>query len=198
MPKMILEYKKAVIKKIVDTALEIFSTKGYQELTMDEIAKKLGVSKGALYSYFTSKDDILKEIYKNGRGIIQKTLTEASDCRDFKGAMETIFQAVTGKYEKDIVIYFEILALAAHNENFRQTLKTDYQEDLKVTEEFIQKLTAKGQISPKADPKTSAQVFRSIWMGISEKLVLGYDAAELHTDWVKSTSAVFKSSNSLT
>jgi AcrR family transcriptional regulator len=193
MPKMILEYKKAVIKKIVDTAMDIFSTKGYQELTMDEIAKKLGISKGALYSYFTSKDEILKEIYKNGRGVIQKTLTEALDCTDFKEAMETIFQTMNTKYAKDIVIYFEILALAAHNENFKETLKTDYQEDLKVTEEFIQMLRAKDQISPNVDPTTSAQVFRSIWMGLSEKILLGYGTAELHKDWVKSTSAIFKS-----
>lgn len=192
MPKMILEYKKAVIKKIVDTAMDIFSTKGYQELTMDEIAKKLGISKGALYSYFTSKDEILKEIYKNGRGIIQKTLTEASDCTDFKEAMETIFQTMNTKYAKDLVIYFEILALAAHNENFKETLKTDYQADLKVTAEFIQRLIAKNQISPNVDPTVSAQVLRSIWMGLSEKIVLGYSTAELHQDWVKSTSAIFR------
>jgi AcrR family transcriptional regulator len=192
MPKMILEYKKAVISKIVETALDIFSTKGYQELTMDEIAKHLGVSKGALYSYFTSKDDILKEIYKNGRQIIQKTLTNATESSSLNQAMETIFQQMTEKYAKDIVIYFEILALSSHNDNFKQMLKDDYQKDLKTTEDFIQRLVAKQQISVQADTQALAQLFRLIWMGTSEKLVLGYDRVEVHKDWLKSTASIFK------
>ena len=112
MPKMILEYKKAVIAKIIETALEIFSTKGTRDLTMDEIAEKLGVSKGALYSYFTSKDEILKEIYQSGRQIMRKILCESSDADDFTQAMEKIYQLTTEKYDKYIRIYFELLALA--------------------------------------------------------------------------------------
>jgi AcrR family transcriptional regulator len=190
MPKMILEYKKAVISKIVETALEIFSTKGYQELTMDEIAKRLGVSKGALYSYFTSKEEILKEIYKNGRQIIQKILSTACEGKDFNQVMETIFKLMTEKYENDIRIYFEILAIASHNENFKEILKDDYEKDLKATKEFIEKLANKGQFFSKIDSKTLAQLFRSIWMGMSEKLVLGYDSAEIHESWIKSISSV--------
>jgi AcrR family transcriptional regulator len=191
MPKMILEYKKAVIKKIVDTAFEIFSTKGYQELTMDEIAKKLGVSKGALYSYFTSKDEILKEIYKNGRQILQKTLTEASQAKDFNDAIETIFQQTTEKYEKDIGIYFEILAIALHNPDFKQILETDYKNDLSATVVFIKNYSDKGQINS-GDLQVSAQLFRSLWMGLAEKLILGGHPTELRVDWLKSVTSVFR------
>ena len=191
MPKMILEYKKAVISKIIETALEIFSTKGYQELTMDEIAKRLGVSKGALYSYFTSKDDILKEIYKNGRQIIQKTFTPASECNDFKEATETIFQQITQKYQKDIVIYFEILALSSHNENFRKMLKADYEEDLRVIQIFIEKFIGNGQISSVVDTGVLVRRFRSVWIGVSERLVLGFDKMELYEGWKNSTASVF-------
>jgi AcrR family transcriptional regulator len=188
---MILEYKKAVISKILETARDIFSTKGYQELTMDEIAKRLGVSKGALYSYFTSKDEILKEIYKNGRQIIQKTLNSASECKSFEEAMENIFEQMTEKYNKDIVIYFEILALSSHNNNFKQILKDDYQKDIEATEDFILKLETKQQINPKADTKALAQLFRLIWMGTSEKLVLGFDRSNMHKDWLNFVRSQF-------
>ena len=188
MPKMILEYKKAVISKIVETALEIFSTKGYQDLTMDEIAKKLGISKGALYSYFTSKDEILKEIYKNGRQTMQKILCEASQDDDLKQIMETIFKLTTEKYEKNIRIYFEILAIASHNENIKNILKDDYEKDFEVTHEFIQNLIKAKKVRTDIDSRILAQLFRSIWIGTSEKLVLGYGVAEVHEDWVASTS----------
>jgi AcrR family transcriptional regulator len=190
MPKMILEYKKAVISKIVETALEIFSTKGYQDLTMDEIAKKLGVSKGALYSYFTSKEDILKEIYKNGRQTMQKILCEASQADDLKQIMETIFKLTTEKYEKNIRIYFEILAIASHNENIKNILKDDYAKDFEVTHEFIQNLVKAKKVRTDIDSQILAQLFRSIWMGTSEKLILGYDIVEIHENWLASTSLV--------
>lgn len=190
---MILEYKKAVIKKIVDTALEIFNTKGYQALTMDEIAKKLGVSKGALYSYFTSKDEILKEIYKNGRQILQKTLTEASQSKDFSIAMETIFKQTTQKYEKELGIYFEILAISIHNQTFQKILETDYQQDLSETENFIKDLVSKGQITLLFDLQFSAQLFRSFWIALVEKKILGYGQEMLHDEWTNFISSIFKS-----
>ncbi|MHB8896387.1 MAG: TetR/AcrR family transcriptional regulator, partial [Candidatus Geothermincolia bacterium] len=43
---------------IIDAAKELFSQKGYQATTMDEIAEKAELSKGAVYLYFESKDDL--------------------------------------------------------------------------------------------------------------------------------------------
>jgi len=185
---MILEYKKAVISKIIETALEIFSTKGTRDLTMAEIAEKLGVSKGALYSYFTSKDEILKEIYQSGRQIIRKILCASSDADDFTQAMEKIYQLTIEKYDKYIRIYFELLALATHDEKIKKIVKDDYEKDFDVTHEFIQNLISKKKIRTDVDSRILAQLFRSLWMGASEKLVLGYDPAEVHENWITSTS----------
>jgi AcrR family transcriptional regulator len=189
MPKMILEYKKAVISKIIETALEIFSTKGSHDLTMDEIAAKLGVSKGALYSYFTSKEDILKEIYQSGRQIMRKILCESSDADDFTQTMEKIYQLTTEKY-KYIRIYFELLAIASHDEKIKKIVKDDYEKDFDETRLFIQSLINKKKIRTNVDSRILAQLLRSLWMGASEKLVMGYESAEVHENWITLTSLV--------
>ena len=41
--------------KILDAALQIFVKKGYAETRMDDIVKDSGVSKGAIYHYYSSK-----------------------------------------------------------------------------------------------------------------------------------------------
>lgn len=51
-------------KKILETALELFSKKGFDRVTVDEIVKKSGVSKGAFYVYFPSKYDVFLEKFK--------------------------------------------------------------------------------------------------------------------------------------
>jgi AcrR family transcriptional regulator len=48
-------------QKIVDTALQLFGKKGYEAVTVDDICDEAGVSKGAFYHHFPSKDQILLE-----------------------------------------------------------------------------------------------------------------------------------------
>lgn len=43
---------------ILDAAYDVFSTKGYHNATVDDIAQQAGVSKGTCYQYFTGKEEI--------------------------------------------------------------------------------------------------------------------------------------------
>lgn len=49
-------------QKILDSSLELFGTKGYKSTTIADIVKKAGISKGLIYHYFDSKEDILKQL----------------------------------------------------------------------------------------------------------------------------------------
>ena len=51
-------------ERIMETALELFAEKGYLGPSMNDIAKKLGFTKAALYKHKTSKQEILKRILK--------------------------------------------------------------------------------------------------------------------------------------
>jgi AcrR family transcriptional regulator len=47
---------------IMEAALELFGTKGYSSTSISQIAKAAGVSKGLLYNYFDSKEDLLQQL----------------------------------------------------------------------------------------------------------------------------------------
>ncbi|MEH6947607.1 TetR/AcrR family transcriptional regulator [Bacillus sp. JJ634] len=51
-------------KKILETALELFSKKSFDDTTVDEIVKLSGTSKGAFYTHFKSKYEIFFEKFK--------------------------------------------------------------------------------------------------------------------------------------
>lgn len=51
--------------EIVQAAYEIFSEKGFAAARLDDIARRAGVSKGALYLYFETKQDIFKAVVKD-------------------------------------------------------------------------------------------------------------------------------------
>ena len=46
-------------QQILEAASEVFSQKGFDNARMEDIAEQTGLSKGSLYLYFKSKDDLI-------------------------------------------------------------------------------------------------------------------------------------------
>jgi AcrR family transcriptional regulator len=51
--------------KILETARELFYMYGYSKVTMDDISRKLGMSKKTLYNYYEGKYQLLQSILEN-------------------------------------------------------------------------------------------------------------------------------------
>jgi AcrR family transcriptional regulator len=64
-------------RKILDAALEMFRTKGFDETTMREIAAAAGVATGAAYYYYPSKDAIVLAFYQRSCVEMQPRIEEA-------------------------------------------------------------------------------------------------------------------------
>lgn len=50
--------------EIVAAASEVFAEKGFAAAKLDEVAKRAGVSKGALYLYFDTKEDLFRAVVR--------------------------------------------------------------------------------------------------------------------------------------
>lgn len=55
--------KKEIRKKeLIKVAYELFTTKGYENTSVDEIIREAGIAKGTYYYHFESKEQILEEV----------------------------------------------------------------------------------------------------------------------------------------
>jgi AcrR family transcriptional regulator len=83
-------------ERILDVALELFNSKGYDATSLREIAERLGVTKAALYYHFERKEDILLELHLRlhalGRGILDQ-LDALDDERDAVAAWPALLDA---------------------------------------------------------------------------------------------------------
>ncbi|NKR04359.1 helix-turn-helix transcriptional regulator, partial len=52
---------------VLQIAAALFLEQGYERTLMTEVARRLGITKPALYNYFTSKIDVLIECYNIGQ-----------------------------------------------------------------------------------------------------------------------------------
>ncbi len=62
------------LEKICCAALKISNRKGYHSMTMRDLSRETGLSAGALYAYFSSKEDLLGMLQRQGRALVRKVL----------------------------------------------------------------------------------------------------------------------------
>ena len=55
--------ERDVPKRLLEVATKLFADQGFESTSVQSIVDKAGVTKGAMYHYFSSKDDLLYEIY---------------------------------------------------------------------------------------------------------------------------------------
>jgi len=63
-------------RDIIDAAEKVFFSRGFESATMDEIAEKAELSKGTLYLYFKSKEDLQFAIFMRGSDILMKMMND--------------------------------------------------------------------------------------------------------------------------
>ncbi|MCX6246720.1 MAG: TetR/AcrR family transcriptional regulator [Bacteroidetes bacterium] len=57
------EIRVGARRKILDAAIECFAASGYHAVSISDLARHAGVSKGLMYNYFSSKEELLKTIF---------------------------------------------------------------------------------------------------------------------------------------
>ncbi len=66
--------KNARRNEILEAGLQLFAEKDFHEVTVDEIAERVGLSKGTLYLYFKNKDDLFFSIIQEKTDMLYQRL----------------------------------------------------------------------------------------------------------------------------
>ncbi len=161
---------------ILKTALKLFLQKNFKEVTMQEIVKETGLSKGAFYHYFLNKEQVFLEAVEtfyfvediNNDYSKLPTHSLKEFCAEMLGYMkkmiEYIKNALGMKFEEDdnhtnISYYTLIFDAIRRFPNFREKMSLFYQRDLNMWEKTIENAINSGEIETKMDIKMVALMF---------------------------------------
>lgn len=98
--------------RILDAAMDLFRRQGFEETTMREIAVEAGVSTGAAYYYFDSKDAIVLAFYDQAQQEMEPLLeTAMTASKDLKERMRGLLDVKLRYFEPNRRL---LGALAAH------------------------------------------------------------------------------------
>lgn len=80
------------LELIFDATLALANQKGFQAMTVRDLSRATGLSMGALYDYFTSKEELLEMVLSTGRRVVMVLLEQG--VREVEGPVEQLKTAI--------------------------------------------------------------------------------------------------------
>lgn len=154
MPRSAAQYKQIRKEKrelILDSALELFAEKGFHTTSVEQIAKKAGISKGLTYNYFESKNAILDAILKTGFDAIYAHFDIDNDgvlsYNEFEFFIRKSFIAMT-ENRNFWKLYFSLMMQPVVTETYMNTYSNT---SVNLSEMLISFLKEQGSTDPMKD-----------------------------------------------
>ncbi len=86
--------------ELAAAALELFVEKGFSATRLDDVAKRAGVSKGTLYLYFDSKEDLFKAVVREG--IVSRIAEAEERVRNYQGTTASMIRELVHDWWEQI------------------------------------------------------------------------------------------------
>jgi AcrR family transcriptional regulator len=194
MPKVVPTYREEAKNRIVESAMQVFSEKGYHQSTMEDVAKQVGVSKGALYLYFKSKEELFNEICRADLASLSQELGDSFKKGDFLESSRRFFER-TSQSSRNLGFRIEAFAEVGRNPTLRKIL---LEHNLKAFATVMSFLEERQKEARKADPtlkqadlRPLARALMALYDGLNIHLILGVEESELRDAWTESLKAMF-------
>lgn len=106
---------ESVPQRLLTVATRLFAERGFENASVQQIVDAAGVTKGAMYHYFASKDDLLYEVYARVLRVQMARMERAADSsdpvRERLHAVAADVVATTAENLDDTVIFFRSMHL---------------------------------------------------------------------------------------
>lgn len=167
MPKLKPDTQRARREHILDAAELCFARAGFHRCTMQDLCKEAGISPGALYVYFSSKEELIAGIAERDRRKLAGELSELSKSPDLLAALGQLGEhyAVEEPHHKR-VLCMEIAAESTRNEAVGAIFRSVDSFVLDSFEALFARAEAEGRIAPAHDARMIAQVLALLGDGM--------------------------------
>lgn len=168
-------------KKLLEAAEACFTKYGFHASSVDMICKAAGMSKGAFYHHFTSKQELYLEMLDQWLKIIDRYIESArSDSKNMLelfrniGEAKLLFQEAAGK----LPIFIELWVRASRDEELKKITIGSYYKYLELFKSLIDEGINEGLIK-KVNPDTVSRMIIAVAVGFIMQSMLDPEG----TDW---------------
>lgn len=135
------KHPEKTVEQILSISYRLFLEKGYEQTTIQDIINELGMSKGAIYHHFKSKDDILYAI--GDQGFNERNPFEKYKHMDHLNGLEKLKSIIIEEFHANDKQQFDKMAISlADNPKFVSTI---LHGTMKYNVPFVQELIEEGK-----------------------------------------------------
>lgn len=183
-PKVTHEYKKAVRDRVLKAAETLFSEKGYYDTSMDEIVAESGLSKGAIYGYFKSKEDLFVALQDRHREAsideLRSTFAPSDSARTkLEKIVDIAFTSMIGASKKACRISLEFDVAAPRMKSVERRREGRY----KAVRDFLAEIIAEGVEGGEFRQDVDADTTALILLAMADGLSLDWATTSRDFDW---------------
>ena len=167
MPKLKPDTQRARREHILDAAHRLFARGGFHATTMQAICKEAGISPGALYVYFASKEDLIAGLCERDRAEFAERFAKLAEASDFLDALQALGEHyfIDESVDRQRFV-IEMGIEATRNPRIAEIFMRVDRFCNDSFETLFARLKEEGRIAPKTDIKTLARVFNVLGDGL--------------------------------
>lgn len=146
------------LESLLAVAVELFNERGYDGTSMEDLSRKLGITKSAIYHHVRSKEELLRLAVNRGLdGLFAEV--DALDAVEGKAIdkLEHLVRASVGVLVEQLPFVTLLLRVRGNSQVERDALARRREFDQIVTD-LVSKAAADGDLRPDVDPATSARL----------------------------------------
>ncbi len=146
------------LESLLAVAVELFNERGYDGTSMEDLSRKLGITKSAIYHHVRSKDELLSLAVNRG---LDALFAEAGKLDDVEGRaidkLEHLVRASVRVLVEQLPFVTLLLRVRGNSQVERDALARRREFDQLVAD-LVSKAAADGDLRPDVDPATSARL----------------------------------------
>ncbi len=174
MPKVSDSYLETKRQQLLDAAITCFARNGFSETTIEDICREAGVSHGALYRHFKSKEDIIEASYWRDRETMTARFAAAKKKGDTRRIMEELFELYIHRQDQSgpqtqmrLKFRVQLYAEAARNPRIREAQYKTWEDFLESFGGIVRGAQERGEISPVLDSEMVTRVLMALVIGFN-------------------------------
>lgn len=166
MPRISESKKKERKQLILQSALEVFSEMGYCSATVDDIVKNAKISKGLIYTYFKSKEEIFLELAGNWQETFKRNTRELKTDKvvmdkKLSERLLILWDSIVNQWTSENLLFariqYEFWLESSRNSDLQEMMKKRAQ----ASHQLVKKIINEGNIN--IDPLMAAAFSRLWW-----------------------------------
>jgi AcrR family transcriptional regulator len=164
-------------KRVLDAATDEFATYGFENTSIQQIAKRAEISVGSVYKYFENKDELFAMVVKENLSLLEELLLHhSSSDEDVMVKAESVLKELlkfSKKHPQLIKLYCAITT--GNNTEFSRLLAQRVESiSAKVYTDVIEKAQLSGDARKDIDPKFFAFLLNNVFMMLQFSISCDY------------------------